>query len=84
MTVADWQSCPGIVDLAGADIEKHMGMGYRNFRLILNLADRAARLEDQQASFLFEADPGRPIPLLGEEALKVVQPAPLALDQAGE
>jgi hypothetical protein len=84
MTLADRQSRSGIIDLAGADIEQRMGMAYRDLGLVLGLAIRADHPEDQQASFLFEANPGGAVQLLGEEALDVTQPAPLAPDQAGE
>ena len=84
MTLADRQGCPGVLDLGGAGIEQRMGMGHRDFGLVLNLAVRVGRLEDQQALLLFEANPGRPLPLLRKEALDVMQPAHLAPDQAGE
>jgi hypothetical protein len=44
----------------------------------------ANRLEEQQAPVLFEADPGGAIPLLGEEALDLAQPSPLAPGQASK
>ena len=59
-------------------------MGDRDLGLVLDLAVRAYGPEDQQALTLLEANPGGAIPLLGEEALDVTQPAPLAPDQTGE
>jgi hypothetical protein len=61
-----------------------MGMADRDFGLVLNLPIRADRLEDQQASVFLKADPRGAIPLLGEEALDMAQPTPLAPDQTGE
>jgi hypothetical protein len=61
-----------------------VSVGGGDFSLVLDLTVRADRREDQQALVLFEADPGGAIPLLGEEALDVTQPAPFASDQAGE
>ena len=84
MTLADRQRCPGVVDLAGADSEQRLGMGHRNFGLVLDLAVRTGRLEDQQAFLLFEANPGGAIPLLGKEAFDVAQATSFAPDQAGE
>jgi len=84
LTLADWQGCPGIVDLAGADIEQRMGTAHRDFSLLLDLAVRAYRLEDQEAPVLLKSNPGGAIPLRGKEALDVTQAAPLALDQASE
>jgi hypothetical protein len=84
MSPADRQVCPGVFNLAGADLEQRLGMANRNVSLVLGLAVRADRLEDQQTPVLFEANPGGAIPLLGEEALDVTQPAPLAPDQTGE
>jgi hypothetical protein len=84
MTLADRQGCPGIVDVADADLEQRMSMADRDFGLVLGLTIRADRLEDQQASVLFEANPGGAIPLFGEEAFDMAQPAPFTPDQTGE
>ena len=84
MTLADRQGCPGVVDLAGADSEQRLSMAHRDFGLVLDLAVRASRLEDQQTFLLFEANPGGAIPLLGKEAFDVAQATSFAPDQAGE
>ena len=84
LTLADWQGCPGIVDLAGADIEQRMGMAQRDFGLLLDLAVRADCLEDQQPPVLFEVNPGGANRLCGEEAFDVAQPTPLTPDQTSE
>jgi hypothetical protein len=82
--LADRDGGPGVVDLAGADIEQRVSMAHRDLGLVLNLPVSAERLENQQASVLFEANPGRAIPLLGKEAFNVAQPTPFAPDQTGE
>ena len=84
MLLADRQGCSGVVDLTGADIEQRLSMGHRNFCLVLDLAVRTGRLEDQQALLLFEANPGGAILLFREEALDMTHSAPLTPDQAGE
>ncbi|WP_246529722.1 hypothetical protein [Microvirga zambiensis] len=84
MTFTDRQHDLGGVDFAGADIEQRVSMTYWNVGLVLRLATWANCPEDQQASVLFEADPGGAISLLGEEAFDVTQPTPLAPDQASE
>src|SRR3712207_3638274 len=84
MTLTDRQCCPDVVDVASADLEQRMGMGYRDVGLVLGLAIRAERHEDQQAFVLLKPNPGGAIAPLGEEALDVAQPTPLTLDQASE
>jgi len=84
LTFTDRQGCPSVVNLAGADIEQRVSMAYRDVGLILNFTIRAYHLEDQQTSVLLKPNPGGAIPLRGEEALNVAQPAPLALDQTSE
>ena len=72
VTLAYRQGCAGVIDFAGADIEQRLGMAHRDFGLVIVLTIRADRLEDQQVPVMLEADPGRAIPLLREEALDVV------------
>jgi hypothetical protein len=84
LTLADRHGCPGVVDLAGANIEQRMSMAYRDVGLVLGLTVRTNCLEDQQASVLLKPNPGGAIAPLGEEALDVTQPTSLALDQASE
>ena len=61
-----------------------VSVGGGDFSLVLGLAVRADRLEDQQNPVLFEADPGGAIPLFGKEAFDVAQPIPLTSDQTSE
>ena len=84
IALTDRQGCPGVVDLAGADIEQRMDMGDWDFGLVLGLTIRADRLEDQQAPLLFEANPGEAIPLFGEKPFDMAQTVPFTSDQTGE
>jgi len=71
-------------DFPRADIEESMGVGDRNFGLLLFHTIRAIHPQDEQSSVFLKPHQGGTIRALWKEALDLAQTTPLPLDEAGQ